>query len=63
MAVNILNQEVVSCIRCPRLVKYREKIGREKRRACKDQEYWAKPPDVRASSSIARRSGATSGRV
>src|SRR6267154_2475464 len=41
--LNILNQEVVSCIRCPRLVEYRERIGREKRRAYKDQAYWAKP--------------------
>ena len=41
--LNILNQEVVSCVRCPRLVEYRERIGREKRRAYIDQEYWAKP--------------------
>jgi uracil-DNA glycosylase family 4 len=38
-----LNQEIVSCTRCPRLVAYREKIGREKRRAYLDWEYWAKP--------------------
>jgi uracil-DNA glycosylase family 4 len=41
--LNILNSEVTACRRCPRLVEYREKIGREKRRAYKDQEYWAKP--------------------
>jgi uracil-DNA glycosylase len=41
--LQVLNQEVVSCVRCPRLVEFREKIGREKRRAYKDQEYWAKP--------------------
>jgi uracil-DNA glycosylase family 4 len=41
--LTVLNDEVVSCVRCPRLVEYREKIGREKRRAYKDQEYWAKP--------------------
>jgi uracil-DNA glycosylase len=38
-----LNQEIVACTRCPRLVAYRQKIGREKRRAYLDWEYWAKP--------------------
>jgi uracil-DNA glycosylase len=41
--LNILNREVVSCIRCPRLVAYREQIAREKRRAYLDWEYWGKP--------------------
>ena len=41
--LNILNREVVSCIRCPRLVAYREQIAREKRRAYRDWEYWGKP--------------------
>jgi len=35
--------EVVRCKRCPRLVEYREHIGRVKRRAYRDQEYWARP--------------------
>ncbi|MGH9557115.1 MAG: uracil-DNA glycosylase [Terriglobales bacterium] len=39
----LLNSEVVACTRCPRLVEYREKIAREKRRAYRDQEYWGKP--------------------
>src|SRR5260370_13916053 len=38
-----LNQEIVACTRCPRLVAYRQKIGREKRRAYLDWDYWAKP--------------------
>lgn len=38
-----LNNEVVACDRCPRLVTYREKIAREKRRAYMDWEYWGKP--------------------
>ena len=38
-----LNKQVVSCRLCPRLVTYREKIGREKRRAYMDCEYWARP--------------------
>jgi uracil-DNA glycosylase len=39
----ILNQEIINCRRCPRLVAYREQIGREKRRAYRDHEYWARP--------------------
>src|SRR5579862_1573555 len=48
-----LNREVISCTRCPRLVEYREKIAREKRRAYLSWEYWGKPvpgfgdPDAR----------------
>jgi uracil-DNA glycosylase family 4 len=41
--LTILNNEITACTLCPRLVEYREKIGREKRRAYIDQEYWAKP--------------------
>jgi len=42
-ALTLLHQEVVQCTRCPRLVAYREQIGREKRRAYRDHEYWARP--------------------
>lgn len=38
-----LNREVVECTRCPRLVVYRERISREKRRAYRDCEYWGRP--------------------
>jgi uracil-DNA glycosylase len=38
-----LNAEVIACHRCPRLVTYREKIAREKRRAYMHWEYWGKP--------------------
>ncbi len=38
-----LNKEVVACTRCPRLVEYCGQIGREKRRAYMDWDYWAKP--------------------
>jgi len=41
--LTILNREVISCTRCPRLVVYREQVAREKRRAYRDQEYWGKP--------------------
>lgn len=48
-----LNCEVIACTRCPRLVEYRQRIAREKRRAYLDWEYWGKPvpgfgdPDAR----------------
>lgn len=38
-----LNKEIIACTRCPRLVEYCRKIGREKRRAYRDWEYWARP--------------------
>src|SRR5579872_1637207 len=38
-----LNREVTACTRCPRLVEYRERIAREKRRAYLDWDYWGKP--------------------
>jgi uracil-DNA glycosylase len=38
-----LNREVISCTRCPRLVEYRERIAREKRRAYLSWDYWGKP--------------------
>jgi len=41
--LKLLNREVISCTRCPRLVKYREKVAREKRRAYRDCQYWGKP--------------------
>jgi len=41
--LKVLNAEVITCTRCPRLVVYREQIAREKRRAYRDCEYWGKP--------------------
>ena len=41
--LRVLNAEVIACTRCPRLVVYREKIAREKRRAYRDWDYWGKP--------------------
>jgi len=38
-----LNREVIACTRCPRLLEYREKIAREKRRAYLSCDYWGKP--------------------
>jgi uracil-DNA glycosylase len=39
----VLNQEIVACHKCARLVAYREEVGRVKRRAYRDWDYWAKP--------------------
>jgi len=38
-----LNQEIISCYKCPRLVAWREEVARVKRKAYRDQEYWGKP--------------------
>ena len=38
-----LQQQVVRCTRCPRLVRYREKVAREKRRMFREWEYWGRP--------------------
>ena len=43
MTLEQLNDRIIDCRKCPRLVMWREKIGREKRKAYIDQEYWAKP--------------------
>ncbi len=42
-ALRVLNQQIVSCFRCPRLVAHREEIGRVQRRAYRGQEYWSRP--------------------
>jgi uracil-DNA glycosylase len=52
-ALTALNEAVIACRRCPRLVEWRELVAREKRAAFRDQEYWGKPmpgfgdPDAR----------------
>ena len=38
-----LNERIVACRKCPRLVKWREEVARVKRKAYKDEEYWGKP--------------------
>ncbi|MGD1211660.1 MAG: uracil-DNA glycosylase [Candidatus Acidiferrales bacterium] len=43
LALEQLNQRIVRCRRCPRLVAYREKVAREKRLAYRDWDYWGKP--------------------
>ncbi len=39
----ILNQEIVSCARCPRLRRHSAEVAQLKRRAYRDQTYWGLP--------------------
>lgn len=41
-ALRVLAEEIVACRKCPRLVTYREKMAREKRRAYREWTYWGK---------------------
>ena len=42
-ALDVLNEQVVRCVRCPRLVAWREQVAREKRASFADEEYWGRP--------------------
>src|SRR4051812_28189679 len=42
-ALDALNQAVVDCRRCPRLVEWREQVARDKRAAFRDWDYWGRP--------------------
>jgi len=41
--LRVLGLEITSCRACPRLVEWRERVGREKRAAFRDETYWARP--------------------
>jgi uracil-DNA glycosylase family 4 len=41
--VKEVRDAIISCQRCPRLREHCERIGREKRRAFREETYWAKP--------------------
>jgi uracil-DNA glycosylase family 4 len=43
MDLRELEEQIVSCRKCPRLVAWREQVARQKRRAYRDWEYWGKP--------------------
>lgn len=40
--LKVIADEVAACRRCERLVAWREQVGREKRRAFRDWDYWAR---------------------
>jgi len=41
--LQVLNREIISCRECPRLVEYRERVARTKRRAFQSWDYWGRP--------------------
>ena len=43
MSLKALHAQITACRLCPRLVQWREQVGREKRAAYRDWDYWAKP--------------------
>jgi uracil-DNA glycosylase len=42
-SLDSLREEIQSCRRCPRLVVYRERVAREKKREFRDEVYWGRP--------------------
>ena len=42
-ARNELNQQIVACQKCPRLILHCQKVARDKRKAYAEQDYWGKP--------------------
>ena len=42
-SLGALRADIVGCRRCPRLVAWREEVGRTRRAAFADQHYWARP--------------------
>lgn len=38
-----INECLIHCRACPRLVAHRERVGQEKRRAYREEAYWARP--------------------
>jgi uracil-DNA glycosylase family 4 len=42
-SLEALNRRIVACRLCPRLVRYRERVAREKVRRFRDARYWGRP--------------------
>jgi len=42
-SLKVLDQKLIKCDACPRLVQWREEISEIKRRVYSDQKYWGKP--------------------
>ena len=43
MGIAALEERVIACRRCPRLVAWREQVARERRAAFRNERYWARP--------------------
>src|SRR5437764_1080839 len=41
--LELLQETIITCPRCPRLVAWREDVARTKRAAFRDQDYWGRP--------------------
>ena len=41
--LDVLNDRITHCMRCPRLVAHREQVARAKRRQYRDWTYWGRP--------------------
>src|SRR5574337_1938292 len=42
-SLRVVQADIVACRACPRLVAWRGRVAREKRRAFRDQDYWGRP--------------------
>jgi uracil-DNA glycosylase family 4 len=42
-ALQLVQDEVVRCVACPRLVEWREQVARDKRAAFREDTYWGRP--------------------
>ena len=43
MQLSELENKIIKCKKCPRLVKFRNKIAKEKRKQYINENYWGKP--------------------
>jgi len=43
MSLKVIEEQVVGCRLCPRLVEWREQVGRDKRKSYREWDYWARP--------------------
>lgn len=41
--LSVLQERIITCRQCPRLVRWREQVARDKRAAFRDEEYWGRP--------------------
>ena len=42
-SIKLLDQKIVACTKCPRLVEWREEVAVVKRKAYENEKYWGKP--------------------
>jgi uracil-DNA glycosylase len=42
-SIRLLQQKIIKCRKCPRLVEWRERVAQEKVRRFRDEDYWGSP--------------------